>query len=201
MAALTAALDRPGTDLSAILAVLLDDLRVGIPSFVAVRVTVLTATQPIVLTAAVSDTPVVVTVQIQLQLPPGPPGCTGAVLELSAGAIGALDAWAADVRRITGDEDGAVVRQLPPVRACIGTDLAGLDAVGEIDQALGVLIDRGLDPDAARADLDRRSAEAGGDRHRAARRVLDGVRILPSSVRDRSDPSGCRRGPAGPRST
>ena len=80
------------------------------------------------------------------------------------------------LRTMTGDRDrdrdGVIVidGDLPP--HTLASQLTGLHEVSAINQAVGMLIDRGHDQDDAHAALRRHAAAAGVDTHISAARIL-----------------------------
>jgi hypothetical protein len=168
---LTDALDRPGTDLSAVLAVMLDDLRSGIPSFLGLRIAVVRPGGPVTLTTFEDSATIRSSVRIPFQ--PVAHGAARGTIEFFAGATGAFDRLAQDVRSTFGLDGDVVVDDLPSHPLTSGPDPTGLDTAAVVDQAVGVLIARGHDPDRARDELDRLAGQDGSSRRAAARRLLD----------------------------
>lgn len=174
LSALTDALDDPGTDLQAVLAVLVDDLRAVVPSFLGLRMTLRLGGDPITLTAIDADRETAASASLQLPLDELAGAGPDSVVVFYAGSPGAFVDLAVDTRRAYG-LDGQVVLDSHLIPATDASGVTGLDDLTAINRAVGVLIDQGHHPDEANGEL-LRLAE--NDRSRipeAARRLLDGV--------------------------
>ena len=171
---LTDALDDPGTDLQAILDVLIDDLTLAVPSFLGLTMTLRFAGEPVTLTAV--DPATVRAVRSSLQLPLDPLAGAGpdSVVLFYARDAHAFALLAADTRCLPGlDGQVQLDRHLPGPGAdpCVVTD-AGQAAIAH--RAIGWLIDRGLPPDDAVEELRRRAVVGGRTLTAAARDLLEG---------------------------
>ncbi len=174
LAALTAALDEPGTDLHAVLAVLVDDLTAAVPSFLGLTMTVDVDGQPITLTAVDPDLTDAAGASMSVPLSQLV-GVPAGMVVFYAYNPGAFVDLAADTRRAF-DLDGQVVLDGhlddfgPDGRA---RSFTGVEEASVIHRAIGVLIARGHPPEQARAELVDRAQRAGHTLPRAAQDVLD----------------------------
>ena len=173
LTAITKALYDPGTDLQAVLDVLLDDLSAAICSFLGVSVRLLVDEFPVTLTAI--NPGVRFPVGASLQLPPA--ALTGVglggTMVFYARNPGAFVDLAADIDRVHGpgvvlDGHLAELTGQPPLRSGI----TGLADLSLINQAVGVLITRGYDPGEALAELRSRAADTACGVPDVARQVL-----------------------------
>lgn len=180
---LTDALDENGSDLPAILSVLVDDLITAVPSFLGLTMTLPQQTLPQRGTPATGATAVTLNF-----LPPARAGEVGATLLVPMPAIGisapggtvvfyaarpgAFVDLAADTR-FTYGLDGQVQldEHLPTLDR--PSDSAGYPQTSTINQAVGVLLDHGHTPEVARFILHNRAHQAGVPLHHAAQQVLD----------------------------
>lgn len=100
----------------------------------------------------------------------------GATLILRAGQAGAFLLLADDLRGRLGDTDRPPIQvdqHLAMPAAATGESLAtSLAEFGAVNQGIGVLIARGLPPEAARRELQRRASAAGVTLAVASRRLL-----------------------------
>ena len=169
---LTAALDDPGTDLSAVLAVLVDDVRAVVPSMLGLTVTIAETGDEVTVTSAEPD---LRTVGASLRLPLDVVTATGpGTVTFYAAQPGAFVDLAADIRHAYGLNghvvlDGHLDEPLPIGQAGI----TGLTEFIQVNQAIGVLIGQGHDPGTARTELHHRAGRAGSTLAAAARRLLD----------------------------
>lgn len=175
---LTTYLDMPGTDLSAILDVLIDDIAGAVPSFLGLRLTVTAGGGRT--TIATAHRHPTTTAKASLLLPLehlSPEAAPGDGMVLFAASPGAFAALAHATRRTFGlDGQIQVDEHLPDAcGAVIETD-AGItdDDLRVINVAIGVLIDRGYPPERARGELGRR-AGLRGTLAGAARDLLDSL--------------------------
>ena len=169
---LTDAMDDPGADLQAILAVLVDRLTAAVPSFLGLSMTLRVAGQPIKLTAIDPDEVPAARSSLQLPLDPLAGAGPDSAVVFYARDVDAFADLAADVRRLPG-VDGQVVHDRHLLGG--GTPPPAVTDPGElavIEQAIGLLIDQGLAPEHATRELDRRAATAGRTPTEAARHLL-----------------------------
>ena len=157
LSALTDALDDPGVDLQAVLGVLVDDLMIAVPSFLGLTLTLRLGGDPITLIAIDADR--VTTAGASLQLPLDHLAGAGpdSVAVFYAASPGAFVEMAAETRRAYG-LDSQVVLDSHLASPAIGVaGLSGMDDRAAVNQAIGVLIDRGHRPDKAHDELLRRA--------------------------------------------
>jgi hypothetical protein len=178
---LSEALDDVGTDLHAVLAVLVDDLLAAVPSFLGLSITVVVQGQPVTITTI---DPSSARGSLLLPLVAISDLATGGNLTFYAAGTDACVDLAVDVRTAYA-LDGEVVldRDVPTTPEGRSRGEHEVLELCEINQAIGVLIEQGYPPDRARAELDHRSAAAGMRRQEAARRVLGGIAV-PAGVAD-----------------
>ena len=176
LASLTIALGEPGTDLQAILEVLVDDVTSAVPSFLGLTMTVQVDGHPVTMSAIDSDLPDAAgsSMSLPLDLITGMSGATVVFYAYNPGAFVDL---AADTRRAF-DLDGQVVLDghLDLGGLDVGGPAAEISSVPEntlINQALGVLIARGYPPEDARIELRARADRDGHPMARAAQGILD----------------------------
>jgi len=161
LSALTDALDDPGTDLQAVLAVLADDLTVAVPSFLGLTMSLHLDGAPITLTAITPAAAATARATLHLPLEPLAPAGPGSSVVFFAGGAGAFVDLAADTRHAYS-LDGQVVLDghFFPVAGSPGPPgVGGLDEATATNRAIGVLIDRGYLPDEARERLLSRAAD------------------------------------------
>ena len=171
LAALTEALDTPGIDLETELRGFTADIKLAVASFTAMTVTI--AVDGLEVSFVVHDgarpTPAT-----SLLIPLAARTPTGAVstLLLFATTPGAFVDLAADLSHALGVDLPCLVidyHLAPPGDAA---PMAGLSEHATINQAIGVLIDRGHTPESAREELHRLAALDHGDTHAAAEALL-----------------------------
>ena len=170
---LTDALDDPGTDLQAILAVLIDDVTAAVPSFLGLRMTLRLAGEPVTLTAVDPGTVGTARSSLQLPLDPLAGAGPGSVVVFYARAADAFVELAADTRRVYGLDGQAQLDRHLPGR---GTDIDVVTDAAQaavVHRAIGWLIDRGLSPEDAAGELRRRAAATGRTLSAAAQELLE----------------------------
>ena len=172
---LTDALDDPGTDLQAILAVLIDDVTAAVPSFLGLTMTLRLAGEPVTLTAIDATTVESAGSSLQLPLDPLAGAGPGSVVVFYARDVHAFASLAEDTRRLSGlDGQVLVDRHLPGREATTEAAVTiGPAQAAVIHRAIGWLIDQGLPPDDATGELRRRAAAAGRTLIAAAHHLLD----------------------------
>ena len=190
---LTAALDDPGTDLHAILDVLLDDLSGAVSSFLGLRMTLQSDWCPVTLMTVDPGLAFSAGASVALPLGPSTHGGGGGTVVLYAGHPGAFVDLAADLERVPGPGGGVVLdADLPGMSASPQrAGITGLAELGVVNRAIGVLIARGHTPVEARAELRRRAGVGLTSVTEVARRVLASTTAPP---RDRGRPSGSSAG-------
>ena len=170
LSALTEALDNPGTDLQAVLAVLADDLRGAVSSFLGLTMTVYASGAPITLAAV--DPRDALGAGATLLVPLDPLGApAGSTVLFYAANPGSFVDLGADTRNLFG-LDGQVV-----IDGHLATDpgdpgVAGFNETTAINRAVGILIERGKPPPEARLELRRLAADADGTVLGAAEQLL-----------------------------
>jgi hypothetical protein len=178
---LTETLDDPGTDLSTILDVLVDDLSAAVPSFLGLQISLHLNGYPVVLTAI--DPELALTAGSSLALPVDPPtdGQQGTAV-FYARNPGAFVDLAADTQRVHSpgcrivlDGDLPSTSDPPPHHPGI----TGLADQRVINRAVGVLITRGDSPAEARTELHRRAVDTRCSLPTIARRVVASTNAPP----------------------
>jgi hypothetical protein len=143
LAALTETFDEPGADLQAMLQVLIDDLTQAVPSLVGLTLTVTRGGAPVTLQVLPPEHAAAVSTSLMIPLRMIGVSDPGGTVIIYAGRPGALVDLAADTRFAYGQHGQVILDQQRPstmTRLPGVTDPAGHDA---IQQAIGVLIDRG----------------------------------------------------------
>jgi hypothetical protein len=179
---LTNALDYPGADLEALLRQLDDDTRTVVASYVGLRVTIVVDGDPITLTTvrdlAQRDT---IVSSLALRLNALRASDPGSALTLYASAAGAFLSLASDLNQAfsLGPDDVALDQDLtPPVDE---SDPSGLDHHSVLNQAIGVLRDRGHTLDNARDELHRLARDAQTTVYAAAQQVIRAIDRRPAA--------------------
>jgi hypothetical protein len=174
---LTAALDEPGADVADSLRRLTAAVTVAIPTFLGLTVTVVGSNPAFAFTAFVDGVGAVdVGTSLRLALP-GVDACllSPVVVVFYAGSPGTFVDLAADLAFLTDRplRDFAVDQHLPgPAEQDCATNLF---EVSTINQAVGVLIDRGYTPEQAERHLEVQSVDAGISRYAVGLRILAGL--------------------------
>ena len=117
LSALTDALDDPGTDLEAMLAVLVDDLTAAVPSYLGLIMTMHLGDDLVMLTAIDADRAAAAGASLQMPLDPLVGAGPGSKVVFYAGTAGAFVDLAADAFRAHGQEGQVVLdghRTIPP---------------------------------------------------------------------------------------
>ncbi len=145
-----------------------------VPSYLGLQLTLTQHGYPVMLTAGPAASTATTSLRLPLILISA--GChAGSEIVFFATAPGAFVDLDADLRHALGITDPAVVLDgdLPPVRHAVG--LTGGAELGEINRAVGVLIERGTDPNEAHDALRRDATAAGLQPHAYALQVLRGA--------------------------
>jgi len=176
--ALTDLLEEPGTDLEATLQALSADARQAVDSYLGLTMTLVIDGHPIMLTTVEP-----VEVATSLRLPLGALGDTGprGALVFYAGKPGAFVDLAADLSFALGLNPGVVVldEDLTPTTDPAGlTGLTGLAEMSQVNQAIGILIERGHVPDSARTELHRLADLAQTTLHAAAQQLIRSTAVV-----------------------
>lgn len=141
---LTDALDDPGTDLQAILAVLVDDLISSVPSFLGLTMTLRVAGESIAMTAIEDDALCVAGSSLQLPLDPIAGAGPGSAVVLYARDVDAFAELAAGTRRLHGIDGQVLLDGHLPDRDAVQSPMVTDPAQGPaIHRAMGLLIDQG----------------------------------------------------------
>lgn len=167
--ALTDALDKPGVDLETLLHAFGAATRRNIDSFRGLTMTLIIDDFPITLTTM---DPVDVATSLRLPLNALGDIQTGSVLVLYADKPGAFVDLAADLSFALGLTPDVITLDddLNPASGPAG--IGGLTEMSHINQAIGILIDRGHLPDSAHAELDRLARQAQTTVHAAAQQLI-----------------------------
>ena len=174
LAALTEALDNPGTDLQAVLAVLTDDLRTAVSSFIGLTMTVEVDGNQVTLTTLDSSRARTAGASLQLPLDVFGAGDTRGTVLFYAAHPGAFVDLAADSRRVLS-LDGQV-RIDGHLTADPGhPGVTGLTDATLVNRAIGVLLDQGFSPHQAHDELRRRAAAAAATVPAAAESLLSSI--------------------------
>jgi hypothetical protein len=168
---LTAALDEPGTDLEAVLSVLVDDLTAAVPSFLGLALTVVVDGHRVTLAAADANPPGGARASLLLPLDLLTGADPDITLVFYAGHPGAFVDLAADLRFAYGLDGEIRIDAHLPALTPPPSGVAGLAEQTLINRAIGYLIIEGFDPADAATEL-RRRADATG------RSVADTARDL-----------------------
>lgn len=186
--ALTVALDRPGTDLNAILSVLADDLILAVPSFLGLTLTLYVDGLPVTMTARAGSPTGAARDVLALPLGPLTAFEPDSSLVLYAATPGAFTELQTDMAfyRIVAATAPAPSLVVSPIAGWPGpAGITGLVELGVINQAIGVLLDRGRTVESARDELHRAAREQGRSLFRVAEELLDAITAEP-----RDDPPG-----------
>lgn len=182
---LTVALDRPGTDLRAILSVLGDDISSVVPSFLGLRMTLYVDGHAVTLTAHDRGGGSAAQDYLVMSLAPQTSNEPGSSMVFYAGERGAFDEFAADLAvehpALFEEEPGAGSTLLVVVPG--GSGITGLHELTLVNQAVGVLLDRGHTPEEARAKLRCHAESAGLSVHQVADQLLRTIRGDPAVER------------------
>jgi hypothetical protein len=116
---------------------------------------------------------------------------TGSDLVLYAATPGAFIDLAADLNYALGLHPAALTLDDDLTEPVSGTGITGLTSQSTINQALGVLIDRGHTPEAARQELNRLAALDSGQLHHAADAILRSTTRPPNNGDPDDVASGC----------
>jgi len=175
LALLSDALDEPGAAIAATLGQLAVDVRMAVGSYLGLRVLADVPGTTVAFAALLTPAEVRSSILIPLaRFGWGETKPTFSVI-LFAGRVGAFVDLAADLAWLTGGRvsDFALDQHLP---SSGDVDRHGQIAEASvINQALGVLLSRGLTPEQALRELDHRASVGGVDRHSAAEQVLGEV--------------------------
>lgn len=174
LAALAAAIGED-IDLESPLHALIDDVQAAVPTYLGMTMTLVTPTHDVSFTVLLDAAGQAVRTSLRIPLGNDPDPKTAVRLVIYAGTPGALVDLGADLRYALALEPAALVLDgdlMVPEDDVGRTGLAGHAA---INQAIGVLVDRGHSPDSAHAELRRLSCAGMLSLPDAAQRLLDTV--------------------------
>ena len=163
-----------GATLTTSLTTLEASLGNAVPSYLGLQLTLTQHGYPVVLTAGPAASTATTSLRLPLILISA--GCPAdSQIVFFATAPGAFVDLDADLHHALGTTDPTVLLDgdLPPLRHAVG--LTGGAELGEINRAVGVLIERGTDPDDAHDALRRDATAAGLQPHAYALEVLRGA--------------------------
>lgn len=171
LALLTSALDEPGVDVAESVRRLAADVRAAVPSYLGLRISAEAEEVTIVFTTLVQPQTVAASLMIRLVHHDGADRTSAVAVLLYAGRAGAFVDMAADLAWLASGRLGEFVvdEHLDVPAQAVGVSVQN-DSV--VNQAIGVLLGRGMTPEEAHQDLDVRAAAAGIDRRSAAERLL-----------------------------
>jgi hypothetical protein len=171
---LLSALSGQDEDIEDLLRGMFGELTVAIPSAVGMSLTVHLGGQDVTLTALPGN---VGRIGASILFPLGPaPVNEGTCMVFYAATPGAFVDLAADLGWATGLSQQAILLDqhlLPPDD---GSAVTGLRELSIINQAIGMLIERGETPEAARAELERLAECGGSTVQLVAAEVMHGIR-------------------------
>ena len=200
LADLSDALEEPGCDLERRLDSLCTALTNAVPSFIGMTITV--AVDPQEVRFTVSSRPSSPRIATSLLIPLSalsPTPCAGTIL-LCAAVPGAFVDLAADLSHAIPAPLDNFVHDAHDGVTFDGVGVSGLDSQFTVNQALGVLIERGHTPETALGELRRQAQLVGGDLQRVAEQVLGTVAGADTRVSRGARPGcGAGRWPRGPR--
>lgn len=150
---LTDALDDPGTDLQAILAVLIDDLTAAVPSFLGLAMTLRVDGESVALTAIEAGALRAARSSLQLPLDPMAGAGPGSGVVFYARDADAFAELAADARRLHGVDGQVLLDRNLPDGGAVQPPVTDPAQGAVIHRAMGVLIERGLTPEQAAQEL------------------------------------------------
>ena len=158
--------DVPDGDLQRSLATLMDGLQRAVPSFCGLAITVVIDQQPVTLTAVrpglnTSD----ITTSLRVSLSFMPSLDAGSQIIYYAAARGSLTDLASDLTLAGGDVGLRLDEDILPAPVA---GLTGVPELSIINQAIGMLIAQGHNPESAREELIGRAQQVGIGLHEAA---------------------------------
>jgi hypothetical protein len=167
--ALTDVLDEPGIDLEDLLRAVAVDSQRAVDSYLGLTMTLIIDGYPITLTAMDPDD---IATSLRLPLDVLGEADPGSVLVLYAAKPGAFVDLAADLSFALGLSPNMIILDddLAPTSDSAG--LQGLAEMVQVNQAIGILIERGHLPDSARTELRRLAHHAQTTLHAAAQQLI-----------------------------
>jgi len=184
LATLTQALDDPDPDVQSLVQALARDTMLVVPSYLGVSLSIAAGVDTDFSFTVLAHTASQKDVRTSLQLPLARISDSTALgtLTFYAASPGAFVDLAADIGWALRLDPGVLLLDTHLLVPATGAE-SGLAAISAINQAIGVLIDRGSDPAEASRELDRRGRRAGTTRHEAATHLLAAVQRDPAIVR------------------
>jgi hypothetical protein len=171
--ALTEALDPPRIDLAIQLGQLISDIRMTNPAYLGLTLTVISRGVPFTIAAFDEDaTSAVVRSSASLPLATLCDIEVGSAIVFYATAPGAFVEFVHEVSSALGLAEGVIEVDRHLGRTTLLDGLSAATRARRINQALGVLIERGFTPEAARAELRRLGKQPGGSPAAAASQIL-----------------------------
>ena len=178
---LTMALDDPGTDLQAILEVLIDDVATVVSSFLGLTMTLLLDGIPVTLTAVEADLVPVSGTSLELPLSSLLGGRLGGSVVFYARRPGAFVDLATDLQLLCAPGGRVVLdgHRPSPSDPAHQAGVTGMVELAQFNRAIGVLIARGNTPIEAHSELRRRATDSRRSVLDAASDVLSSTSIPP----------------------
>lgn len=170
---LTAALDRPGTDLNSLLHALAADTGRAVPSYLGLTMTLLVDDYPFTFTVTESAAEHQdIATSALLPLSAVCEAELGSVLVFYAAHPGAFVDFAADLSHSLGLSLDTIVLDQHLTPHLDGTGFSGLADLSATNQAIGLLIGHGFSPQDARGELHRLAEHAGASVRDIAQQLL-----------------------------
>lgn len=161
LAELGEALHEPGVDVTAEMRKLGADVKAAVRSFLGLSITLQVDGESVTLTGLEADAEhAQVLSSLAIPLRSLNPASSTGQLVLYAARSGAFVDFAADLSWATGAEQASFVLDRHRNVDLAAPQLSGLSELSAINQAVGVLLDKGHPPEHARAELDRRARQA-----------------------------------------
>jgi len=174
LALLTDALDSDGVDVAATLTLLTSDVAAAISSYAGLSLRLRSSEGDVELTT-LTDDEVVARIVTSMRIPIEPTASaprSDVLIVLYATTPGAFVDLAADLAWLTGCALGDVGLDLDLGTSVHARPASSLRNGSTVDQALGVLLARGLSPEQATVELDALAQVSGSDRYAAALELL-----------------------------
>jgi hypothetical protein len=180
LTALTDALDDPRTDLGTQLGSFVDDVRSAVGSYLGLSMTTVVDGHAVTLDLIedLGDSSGLAA-SLLLPLPAIADAEPGSVLLLYAAKAGAFVDLAADLTWALGLDPAALILDEHLTAPAEVSALSGLQELSIINQAVGVLIDRGHTPQAARDELHQHASNEGRSPYASAERLVHGLTSRP----------------------
>jgi hypothetical protein len=173
---LLSALSGRGDDIEALLRGMFDDLKAAIPSAKGLSLTVRVSGQDVTVTTLDDDNLSPVGASILFPLGMEEIDNEGTCIVFYAANPGAFVDLAADLGWTTGLPPRAILLDQHLLLPIAGSAVTGLRELSTINQAIGMLIERGYSPGSARIELERNAELLSVTVHSAASAVIQSVR-------------------------